>query len=170
MRRLVVIPAALCALAFPAGVLAAHTTPGDGTLVVRNATGSKTQPVVTLVISGSAIGWIHGLGKVVIDDANATNSNAPEITGADGCKDLAGDDPRQIYGNARLCTGSDFRFRAVGDTYAITITGANVYLLTIGQGKAILAGTDGAYSLNGGDFRTLPSVPSKPLVIGLPIG
>ncbi|HVH51263.1 MAG TPA: hypothetical protein VM690_03895, partial [Gaiellaceae bacterium] len=70
----------------------------------------------------------------------------------------------------------DFRFRAVQDTYAITIYGSGVYLLAIGQGKAILSGTpgdpsdDGTYSLNGRDFVSLPGSASKPLIIGLPIG
>ena len=45
-----------------------------------------------------------------------------------------------------------------------------------GQGKAILTGTlgdpldDGYYSLNGGDFHSLPGIASKPLLIGLPNG
>lgn len=171
MRRLVVICAFLVALLVPAAVLAARSTPGDGTLVVQNGTAPKGQAVITLVISGSAIGRIQGLGKVIIDDANANSGSTPEVTGADGCKDLAADDPRQIYGNARLCTGTDFHFRAVGDTYAITVFGANVGLFAIGQGKAILSGSDGTYSLNGRDSLPIPATPTKPpLAIGLPIG
>ena len=174
MRRLVVFSVFVLALAIPAGALALRATPGDGTLVIKNGSAPKGQPVVQLVITGSAIGRIRGLGKVVIDNATATAS--PEITGADGCKNLPADDARQIYGSAILCTGNDFRFRAVGDTYVITVYGSGVSLLAIGQGKAILQGIlgepqdDGYYSLNGGDFRSLPGVPSKPLVIGLPIG
>lgn len=174
MRRLVVFSVFALALAVPAAGFALHATAGDGTLVVKDGTAPKGTAVVQLVITGSAIGRIRGLGKVVID--NATASSNPEVTGADGCKNLAADDPRQIYGSAIVCTGNDFRFRAVGDTYAITIYGSDVYLLAIGQGKAILAGTpgdpidDGTYSLNGGDFKSLPGVPSKPLLIGLPNG
>ena len=175
MRRLVVFSVFALALAVPAVGFALRTTPGDGTLVVRDGAAPKGQAVVQLVITGSAIGRIRGLGKIVID--NATASSNPEVTGADGCKNLAADDPRQIYGSAILCTSSnDLRFRAVGDTYAITIYGSSVYLLAIGQGKAILTGTpgdptdDGSYSLNGGDFHSLPGIASKPLVIGLPNG
>jgi hypothetical protein len=174
MRRLGVFSVFVLALAVPAAAFALHATPGDGTLVVKDGTAPKGQPVVQLVITGSAIGRVHGLGKIVID--NATASSNPEVTGADGCKNLGADDPRQIYGSAILCTGNDFRFRAVGDTYAITIYGSGVYMLAIGQGKAILAGTpgdptdDGSYSLNDGDFHSLPGIASKPLLIGLPIG
>ncbi|HET8893486.1 MAG TPA: hypothetical protein VFM96_05265 [Gaiellaceae bacterium] len=174
MRRIVVFSVFALALAVPAAGFALHATPGDGTLVVKDGTAPKGQAVVQLVITGSAIGRVRGLGKIVID--NATASSNPEVTGADGCKNLAADDPRQIYGSAILCTGNDFRFRAVADTYAITIYGSSVYLLAIGQGKAILTGTpgdptdDGVYSLNGGDFHSLPGIASKPLLIGLPIG
>ena len=174
MRRLVVFSALLLVLAVPAAALALHATPGDGTLVIKNAAAPRGVAVVQLVISGSAIGRVKGLGKILID--NATSTQSPEVTGSDGCKNLSSDDPRQIYGSMIVCTGNDFRFRAVQDTYAITIYGTGVNLVAIGQGKAILAGTpgepldDGFYSLNGGDFKSLPGIASKPLVIGLPIG
>ncbi len=171
MRRLVVFSLFVFALALPAAAFALHATAGDGTLVIKNGAAPKGQPVVQLVITGAAIGRIRGFGKILIDDANPNNAAASEVTGADGCKDLSALDPRnQLYGNTRLCTGTEFRFRAVGDTYAITIYGSGVNLVAIGQGKAILGGGDGTYSLNGGDFRDLPDTPSKPLVIGLPIG
>ncbi len=174
MRRLLVFSALLLALAVPAAALALHATPGDGTLVIRNATAPKGVAAVQLVITGSAIGHVKGLGKILID--NATSNVSPEVTGSDGCKNLSNDDPRQIYGSMIVCTGNDFRFRAVADTFTITIYGTGVNLLAIGQGKAILAGTpgepqdDGFYSLNGGDFKSLPGIASKQLVIGLPIG
>ncbi|HLY94004.1 MAG TPA: hypothetical protein VKP14_04070 [Gaiellaceae bacterium] len=174
MRRLGFFGVFVLVLAVPAAAFALHATPGDGTLVVKDGAAPKGQAVVQLVITGSAIGRVRGLGKIVID--NATASSNPEVTNADGCKNLGKDDPRQIYGSAILCTGNDFRFRAVQDTYAITVYGSGVYLLAIGQGKAILSGSpsdpldDGSYSLNGGDFHSLPGVPSKPLLIGLPIG
>ena len=175
MRRLVVFTVLALSLAVPAAAFALHATPGDGTLVVKDGAAPKGQAVVQLVITGSAIGRIRGLGKIVID--NATASSTPEVTGADGCKNLGNDDPRQIYGSAIVCTTSNgLRFRAVGDTYAITIYGSDVYLLAIGQGKAILAGIpgepvdDGTYSLNGNDFKSLPGIPSKPLSIISPIG
>ena len=174
MRRIVLFSLFALALAVPAGAMALRATPGDGTLVVKNASAPKGVAVVQLVITGSAIGRVKGLGKILID--NATADSSPEVTGADGCKNLANDDPRQIYGSMILCTGNDFRFRAVGDTYAITIYGSGVNLVAIGQGKAILTGTpgepvdDGYYSLNGGDFKSLPGVSTKPLVIALPVG
>ena len=86
MRRLVVFSVFVLALVVPAAALALRATPGDGTLVIKNGAAPKGQPVVQLVITGSAIGRIRGLGKIVVDNATATAS--PEITGADGCKNL----------------------------------------------------------------------------------
>lgn len=175
MRRLVVFSVLLLALAAPAAALALRATPGDGTLVVKNGAAPKGQAVVQLVITGSVIGHVKGLGKILID--NATSNVSPEVTGDTvGCKNLSSDDPRQIYGNMIVCTGNDFYFRAVKDTFTITIYGTGVNLFAIGQGKAILAGTpgepqdDGFYSLNGGDSKSLPGIPTKPLLISLPIG
>jgi hypothetical protein len=165
VRRPVLLFASLLALALPAAALASRGTPGDGTLVVKNGTAPKGQAVVQLVVTGSAIGWVRGLGKILID--TVSSGTVPEVTNVDGCKNLGAEDTRQIYGNARVCTGSDFRFRAVGDTFAITIYGAQVNLVTIGVGKAYLAGTlgdltdDGSYSVNGEPFHSLPGIPSK---------
>lgn len=174
MRRLGALTVFAFALAVPAAAFALRTTPGDGTLVVQDGVAPKGQAVVQLVITGSVIGRVRGLGKIFIDSATAISS--PEVTNSDGCKNLAADDPRQIYGSMIVCTGNEFRFRAVKDTYAITIYGSGINLVAIGQGKAILAGIpgepldDGRYSLNGSEFKSLPGVPSKPLLIGLPIG
>ena len=52
------------ALLFNAAALRA--TPGDGTLVVQNGVAPKGQAVVQLVITGSAIGHVKWLGKILI--------------------------------------------------------------------------------------------------------
>lgn len=165
MRRTVVSFVFLVALAVPAAGLAVHLAPGDGTLVVQNGTAPRGTPVVTLVIRGAAIGHISGFGTIVIDDLTAGGSS-PEVTGAIWRKDIG--DTTQKWG------GTDFRFRAVGGIYKITVYGAGVDLVASGHGNVILAGSpdtparDGQYSLNGGDFRSLPATATKPLSIGVP--
>ena len=165
MRRTVVSFVFLVALAVPAAGLAVHLAPGDGTLVVQNGTAPRGTAVVTLVIRGAAIGHISGFGTIVIDDLTAGGSS-PEVTGAIWRKDIG--DTTQKWG------GTDFRFRAVGGIYKITVYGAGVDLVASGHGNVILAGSpdtparDGQYSLNGGDFRSLPATPTKPLSIGVP--
>jgi hypothetical protein len=169
--RTVFICASLAALAIPAAALAIREAPDDGTLVVKNGSAPRGTPVVTLVIHGAAIGHVYG-GTIVIEDPTPNDGYAPEVTGAAWRKDVGdastNQNPTQKWG------GVDFRFRAVGGSYKITIYGSGVDLVASGHGNVILAGStdlptrDGTYSLNGGDPKSLPAIPTKPLTIGIP--
>lgn len=155
MRRLVLVIASLAALAAPAAVLAAKDASGDGSLVVRNGAAGKG-PVVMLVITGSVIGEVTGQGRIVVDPG--PTGDAPEVSGATLIKSakLASD-------SAQMWASSDgFKFRAVDGRFTILIYGSRVNLTAVGKGKVKLAGdpdapkSDGRYSLNGDDFRSLP--------------
>jgi hypothetical protein len=165
MRRTVVIYASLLALAAPVTALAISAASGDGTLVVKNGSGPRGTPVVTLVIRGAAIGHIFD-GSIVIDDLNPGDGFTPEVTGASWRKDVGG--------TVTKWRGVDFRFRTVGGSYKITIYGSGVDLVASGYGTVVLTGSsetptlDGRYSLNGQDFKSLPATPTKQLTIGLP--
>jgi hypothetical protein len=165
VRRTVVICGALAALLLPAVALAVSENVGDGTLVVKNGSAPRGVPVVTLVIHGAVIGEVTG-GTIVIDDPTPLDGFAPEVTGYSWQKQTG--DTTAKYG------GADFRFRAVGGTYRLTIYGADVDLVASGRGTVILAGSadtptqDGRYSLNGADFRSLPATPTKLLSVGAP--
>lgn len=165
MRRRIVLGACLAALALPAAVSAMLTAPGDGSLVVKNASGPRNLPVVALTITGAAIGHI-GSGRITIDDPTPTNGISPEVTGAEWRKDSTLSDTAQTWG------GIDFKFRAVGGHYTILIYGSGVDVVALGKGTVTVAGlldnplTDGTYSLNGGDFHSLPGLPTKLLTIG----
>ena len=151
----------------PAGASALHASAGDGTLVVKSGTAPRGTAVVTLVIQGAAIGQISGLGKIVIEDPAPNDANAPEVTGSNWHRQTPGD-AEEIWGGA----GPNFRFRAVGGTYKITIYGSGVDLVASGKGTVVLAGSpdasaaDGRYSLNGQDFKSLPATPTRSLHIG----
>ena len=155
MRRLAVLSVSLLALAAPAAAWATTQAPGDGTLVVKNATGPRGVPVVTLVITGAALGHVSGLGTIVIEDLNPNDAAAPEVTGANVRKDLTD--------TVTKWSGVDFRFRAVGGPYKITIYGSDVDLSAVGHGFVWLTGLsdptigDGTYSLNGAGPRSLPA-------------
>jgi len=163
MRRLAVISAALLVLGAPAA-WALTAGPNDGTLVVRDGTAPKGVPVVTLVITGAAIGHISNLGTIVIDDQTPTDPYAPEVSNADWHKDVSD--------TATKWSGTNMKFRAVGGTYKITIYGSDVDLSAVGRGVVTLAGMpdltsgDGTYSLNGDPFRSLPATPLAKLAIG----
>jgi len=151
----------------PAAALAIREVPGDGTLVVKNGSAPRGSAVVTLVIRGAVIGQITAQGTVVIDDPTPLDGFAPEVTGYSGSK--------QTGDTTTRYSGINFRFRAVGGSYKITIYGSGVDLVASGHGNVILTGSpddslapDGRYSLNGGDFRSLPAVATKQLTIGIP--
>jgi hypothetical protein len=167
MRRLAFICAPLLALAVPAAAWAFSLSPGDGSLVVKNGTAPKGVPVVTLVISGAAIGRVTGLGTIVIDDATPQDPFSPEVTGWDWHKDVSD--------TATKWSGTSMKFRAVGGTYKITIYGSGVYLSAIGHGRVVsLAGIpdtgsgDGVYSFNDDPFKSLPANPLTQVLLAAP--
>ena len=167
MRRTVVLGACFAALALPAAVSAMLAAPGDGSLVVKGASGQRNLPVVALTITGAAIGQIHQ-GRIVIDDSTPSNGVEPEVTGAEWRRDSTLSDTAQVWG------GTDFKFRAVSGHYTILIYGSGVDVVALGTGTVTLTGlpddphNDGSYSLNKGDFRSLPGLPTKQLTIGTP--
>lgn len=164
MRRIVVLGACLGALALPAAVPAMRDAPGDGSLVVKNASGPHNVPVVALTITGAAIGHVDQ-GRIIIDDPTPNNASSPEVTGADSRKDLPGT-------TAQVWSGTNFKFRAVAGKYTIVIFGSGVDVVALGTGTVTLTGlvddprNDGTYSLNGKAWLSLPGVTAKQLTIG----
>lgn len=166
MRRLLVSCAAVAALAVPVAATAARADPGDTTLVVQNGdngdgVAADARPVVTLVVSGFVIGRVRDLGKIVIYDLDPSATSTPEVTGADWHQDVT----RTVNGVTQTGTmweGTGFRFRAVNGTYRVSIWGSGVYVFAFGHGTAWLTGQpatpsgDGRYSLDGGDWHSLP--------------
>ena len=154
----------------PAGRICARAChrPGDGSLVVKDASGPRNAPVVSLIITGAAIGHVEQ-GRIIIDDPTPGNDVGPVVTGAESRKDLPNT-------TAQVWSGTDFKFRAVGGKYTIIIYGSGVDVVAFGQGTATLTGLaddlidDGTYSLNGSpDFQSLPGRPTKLLTIGTPL-
>lgn len=170
MRRLAIFCLPLIALAAPATALALKAS--DGTLVVKNGSAPRGVTVVTLSVNGTAIGHVSTgspdqFDKVIIFDPNNTGDiGASGTNGAQLSKTSATSEQKTTL------VGSDFRFRAAGGFYKIWIYGSGVDLFAVGAGKVTLqgqpdAGTpDGRYSIDGGDWRSLPTVPSDLLHFG----
>jgi hypothetical protein len=167
-RRLVFICASLLGLAVPATATALGSAPGDGSLVVQNAdngdgAGQGARPVVTLVISGFVIGHVSGQGRIAIYDTDTTDQATPEVTGATRLRDWSL--PNGVA--ASSWQGTDFSFRAVEGTFKVVIWGSGVYVFTSGHGNVTLTGSadtprsDGRYSLNGGDWHSIPLEATK---------
>ncbi len=172
MRRLVLTCVVLLAVAGPATAAVLRASPAEGTLVVQNADNgdgiaSGARPVVTLVIQhGFVIGQVAEQGRIAIYDLDQTDQSAPEVTGAVSHEDVTRkvqtpDGPQTQTGTQ--WTGANFRFRAVDGTYRVVIWGSGVYLFASGsEGRVWFTGQadaplgDGKYSLNGGDWHSLP--------------
>jgi hypothetical protein len=172
MRRFAIFCLPLIALAVPATALAlGDIRTGDGTLVVKNGSAPRGVTVVTLSINGTAIGHVSTgspdqVDKVVIYDANNTNDIGASATNGQ----LLSKTVSSSEQTTKL-VGSDFRFRAAGGVYKIWIYGSGVDLFAVGGGKVTLQGlpdssTDGRYAINGGDWHSLPAVPSDLLQFG----
>ncbi len=171
MGRLSVIFALAAALVVPVVALAGTGPSSDGSLVVHNgqaplsSPGAPGTPVVVLSITGSVIGNVQH-GKIIVDGGpNAVdNARAPQVTGA-RCVVPDGD-------TKQTCKGDTFSFRAVGGHYTLLVYGTGVDVVAVGTGWVKVAGIpdlgvgDGRYSVNGGDFASLPGVQTDKLVIG----
>jgi hypothetical protein len=149
MRRLALI-CLLVGLTLPA---AASAAAGDGTLAVRNATGDAGQVCVALTINGAAIGQVDR-GRVVVLPGIGPE---PDVTGADKQIDRA--DGSTVY------IGTNIRFRAVGGSFRVRISGSGIDINAVGQGTVRLTGAttvlnSGKFSLNGGPWTSLPDAGS----------
>jgi hypothetical protein len=118
------------------------------------------------VITGSVIGQVDH-GKLVIDAGpNADSAKQPQVTGAQKCTvgTLRSD-------TAQVCGSDTFKFRAVGGRYTVLVYGTGIDLIAVGTGTVKVAGVpdmsigDGKYSLNGGDFVSLPGTQTDQLAI-----
>jgi len=177
MRRFAMFALVAGVLAAPAAALAVTDAPGDGTLVVENGAAPRGVAVVTLTISGTAIGHVSTgspdqVDKVVIYDPNNTNN-----IGASGMNGALLSRTSNATAQRTTLVGNDFRFRAAGGIYKVWIYGTGVNLFAVGNGKVTLQGSpdstgssDGKYSLDGGDWHSLPAAPSDLLQFGSPSG
>lgn len=175
MRRLALLCLPVGALALPAAALAIGTSAGDGTLVVQGGSAPAQVAVVTLVVNGTVIGHVSSgspdqSDTVVVDDANNTgNVAASGLTGAYLSKTSTSDATGP--GTTWKLSGSDFRFRAADGVYKLTVYGSGIDLFAVGTGKVVIQGqpdtkvSDGKYSLNGADWRSLPAQASDWLKI-----
>ena len=153
MRRLLAL-LALASLAVPAAAAAARMAPGDGTFVVRRATGK-----ITVTGKGIIFGRFDS-GTLTIVDYNTDDSSDPQVSGADRKTPLPGDGKWQYKGD-------NVRFRFFGGRYKLVFTGATgVDLSAVGSGKVTLVGAGpyfvgdyGTFSADGGKFQPLTLAP-----------
>jgi hypothetical protein len=149
MRRLLAM-LSLALLVLPAAAFAAAKAPGDGTLVVRKATGK-----ITVTGKGLIFGRV-GEGTLTIVDYNRDDGIEPQVNGWDRKIDVNGDGKWQYKGD-------NVRFRFFGGRYKLAFTGASgIDISAVGSGRVTLAGAGpffmddyGSYSVDGSKFQPL---------------
>jgi hypothetical protein len=147
MRR-VLFACALIALAVPAATFASRGAEGDGTLVVRNASG-----VIHVAAKGTVIGSCDSC-KIWIDDPTSGDGSGPIVTGFEGKRDLT--DTKSRW------SGADVRFRLIGGFARTRVRGSGIDLYVVGKGSITLQGwltNAGTYAVDGGERRALPFEP-----------
>jgi hypothetical protein len=150
MRRLL-FACALFALALPAAAVAVPSADGDGTLVVKNASGR-----IDIVATGSVIGSCARC-TIWIDDPRPGDGSGPIVTGFEGRRD-------DITDTKSKWSGTDVRFRLIGGFSRTLVRGTGIDLYAVGQGSATVWGfpwaiVQGTYAVNGGERRLLPLEP-----------
>ena len=150
MRRFLLIPVLLLALAAPAAALAVSRSSGDGTFSIRNANGTYVITGKGAVIGQLDKGWVR------IVDPSSTDGSGPIVSGAEHA--------RPISDTTSLYSGTDVTFRMIGGTFTIRVSGQGIDFSFVGRGKVTLsvvdsvASADGRMSTDGGDtFRPLPA-------------
>ena len=170
MRRLISLTVLAIALAVPAvGYAVVGGSSADGTLSVKAGAGR-----VFTSITGSAVGRL-GKGYIRVTDTNPSDGVGFEFSGCDATTDKST--------STTICQsdgkGTIVRFRAIGDSYRITLKGSGIFLSAVGHGYATLNGAgddpnfpgtfDGTYSINDGPYKSLPDDPHT-LTLAAPAG
>ena len=140
----------LALLAVPTAAFAAASAPGDGTLVVRDASGK-----VTVNGKGLVFGRFDQ-GTLTIVDYNTDDGVEPQVNGAEKRTPLPGEGKVQYKGD-------NIRFRFFGGRYKLVFTGASgIDVSAVGSGRVTLAGAGpffmddyGFYSVDGSKLQPL---------------
>src|SRR6476660_8912979 len=126
MRRL---RTALLLLLVLCGAFAAAASAGedDGTLSVQGAAG-----FVGVDGTGTVIGRVEGYSTVRIIDPDPTDGSPLQLP---RCPDRQNVSPNTLDPNDKVivCTGEDIRFRLVGGTFRVRISGSGIWLSMAGQ-------------------------------------
>lgn len=150
MRRLFVIPL-LGLLLLPGAAIGMPRATGDGTLSVRDATGT-----ITIRASrGAVLGNVEKATTIVFKDYLSNDGTGPIVIGAQTREDKE-DGVTTVY------SGKSVRFRLIGGRYFLKVVGSGIDLSIVGQGAVTLEGgtviDDGVYAFNDDEYRSLPNL------------
>jgi len=145
MRRVLIFGMLAAALAAPLAARASAST-ANGTLSVKNATGS-----VSVAARGVLLGHCDRC-TVVITDPDPNDGRPPVVTPLSVVR-------VQLSETRTSYSGNDLRFRVIGGFFRVKVAGTGIDISTVATGAATLAdGTSGSYSVGGGPFQSMPGV------------
>jgi len=145
MRRSVVF-LTLLALAAPFAASASVSSPGDGSLSVRDLNGH-----ITVLAKGTVIGRCDQC-TLVLDERLGGDELAPVVSGTRGV-DTDDDGAKELF------VGRDLRWKVIGSSFRMVVRqGTDVDLSLVGRGQVRnLQGTSGTFVVNAGETeRVLP--------------
>jgi hypothetical protein len=160
--RILLSCAILGGLTLPAASVGAQRAAQTGYVVIRNAAGDGSRPVVTLVVHGFVLGSVKPQDQARVDVyqlPSKASQGAPTAVGGDVSSETVRWHHRFTRHEFR---GTGFRFRAIDGYYRVVVRGSGVYLFAGGRGNVRLRGStfdprgDGTYSVNNEPFRSLP--------------
>lgn len=155
--RLLSLLLLLLALAVPTLALAGRSAPGDGSLVVADASG-----VVTVQGSGPIFGHFDR-GSMTVLDYRPDGNLALSVSGA-RMKPTASNDPMYV--------GNDVRFLLPGGKYTLRFEGVGIDISAVGKGKLETSGrgsgNDGSFSVNGAKAQSVTPSLTKASFGGVP--
>jgi len=157
MRRRLLLTLLATLILAPAALAAPAAAPSDGTLSVRNGDGA----IGMGSFKGAVIGRI-GQGTLEIEIPLEADCGALYVWGAENERDRFR--TKADGATVSVCTfaGRNIRFRVIATRpQVLRVTRAtDVDLSAVGTGYVRLkgrgGGPDGTFSLNGGDYRSLP--------------
>ena len=152
-RTLLACALTALALALPAAGTAARrgdaATAADGTVVIKNATGT-----IWIRARGAIIGRADEIVKMTVNDPIAGDGATPVVLGAD--------DTEKLTKTKSLYVGTDVRFKLLGGYSLVKIVGTGISLSVVGSGKITMDGglggsrRNGSYSIDDAPFQALP--------------
>ena len=137
--------------------------PANGTLSVKDGNG-----MVQLSSRGTMIGRIDR-GRITVTDPKPFDGRKPRVLGYDSAR-------KSRNRKTTVYTGRNLRLRSTGGYFHVLFQGRGIDLSAVGRGQGLIQGqtddpnlpSDGLWSLNDEEYRSLPATITRFGLVGPP--
>jgi hypothetical protein len=153
MRRFATVLFLLSALVAAVAAANVRAAADDGTLSVKDGNG-----VVQVRARGGVMGRVTR-GSVQLTDVNEGDGGTAMLKCDNEVATDRSDSTLDPDDTVKWCTGSNIRFRLVGGSFRLFVTGVGVNVSVVGKGRVTLVGKSidpGLYSVNDSEYVELP--------------